>query len=78
VPFIRYGSVQMVALNSCITGKALQICLENDINKAYLQSKSPTCGCGEIYDGNFTNTLKPGNGIFTALLKNHCIEVVAV
>jgi len=58
--------------------KALQICLENDINKAYLQSKSPTCGCGEIYDGNFTNTLKPGNGIFTALLKNHGIEVVAV
>jgi len=57
---------------------ALQTCLENGITKAYLQSKSPTCGCGKIYDGSFSSTLKPGNGIFTALLKQHGIEVIEV
>ena len=58
--------------------KALQICLVHGIEKAYLQSKSPTCGCGKIYDGNFSGTLKSGDGIFTALLKMHGIEVVEV
>lgn len=58
--------------------KALQICLDNGISKAYLQSKSPTCGCGKIYDGSFSNTLKSGNGIFTALLLQHGIEVIEV
>lgn len=57
---------------------ALQICLENDVTKAYLQSKSPTCGCGRIYDGSFSNNLKSGNGIFTALLNKHGIKVVEV
>jgi len=57
---------------------ALQVCLENGVTKAYLQSKSPTCGCGEIYDGRFSGTLKPGNGIFAALLKRHGIEVIEV
>ena len=58
--------------------KALQICLESSITKAYLKSKSPTCGCGKIYDGSFSNTLKSGNGIFSALLKQYGIEVVEV
>ena len=58
--------------------QALQICLENNIAKAYLQSKSPTCGCGKIYDGSFSNTLKPGNGIFASLLIQHGIEVIEI
>lgn len=60
------------------TEKALQICLENGVSKAYLQTKSPTCGCGKIYDGSFSNTLKLGNGIFVALLLQHGIEVIEV
>ena len=58
--------------------KALQICLTNGISKAYLQSRSPTCGCGKIYDGSFTNVLKSGNGIFTALLIQNSIDVIEV
>lgn len=30
---------------------------------AILKSKSPSCGVGQIYDGTFTDTLVPGNGI---------------
>ena len=33
-----------------------------------LKQNSPSCGCGYIYDGTFTETLKQGNGVTTALL----------
>ena len=80
------GTARMIDKNGAdITGamihgakKALQICLEKGAAKAYLQSRSPTCGCGRIYDGSFSNTLKAGDGIFTALLKQHNIEIVEV
>ena len=58
--------------------KALQICIENGVTKVYLQRRSPTCGCGQIYDGTFSGILKPGNGVFTALLNKNGIETVAV
>jgi uncharacterized protein YbbK (DUF523 family) len=45
---------------------------------AYLKAKSPSCGCGRIYDGTFTGTLRSGDGVTTALLKRNGIEVVEV
>ena len=35
---------------------------------AVLKERSPSCGCGQIYDGTFTGTLTPGNGVTAALL----------
>lgn len=46
------------------------------VRKALLKSKSPSCGCGKIYDGTFTNTLINGDGITTKLLKENKIEVI--
>ncbi len=43
--------------------------------KAILKSKSPTCGCGAIYDGTFSGTLTEGDGIWCALLKQERIKV---
>ena len=31
--------------------------------KALLKAKSPSCGKGYIYDGSFSGTLVPGNGV---------------
>lgn len=45
------------------------------IKKAILRKKSPSCGCGEIYDGTFTGTLTKGNGITASLLIENGIEV---
>lgn len=42
---------------------------------AVLKSRSPTCGCGEIYDGTFTGRLRSGDGIFCIMLKNEGISV---
>lgn len=43
---------------------------------AVLKERSPSCGCGEIYDGSFTHTLIPGDGVTAALLKKNGILVL--
>ena len=43
---------------------------------AILKSKSPSCGCGKIYDGTFNSNLVDGDGIATALLKANGIRVI--
>lgn len=37
---------------------------------ALLKSGSPSCGSGAVYDGSFTGTLTPGDGVTTEYLKN--------
>jgi len=40
------------------------------------KSRSPSCGCGQIYDGTFSRQLIDGDGVTTALLKRNGIRVV--
>jgi len=40
------------------------------------KSKSPSCGCGQIYDGTFSRKLIDGDGVTTALLKRDGISVI--
>lgn len=39
-----------------------------DIELAVLQSRSPTCGVNQIYDGTFTRTLTEGQGLLASAL----------
>lgn len=52
--------------------------IANKINakKAILKSRSPSCGCGEVYNGNFEKKLIKGNGITTELLIRNNIIVL--
>ena len=43
---------------------------------AVLKERSPSCGCGMVYDGTFTGTLTKGDGVTAELLKEHGICVV--
>ena len=43
---------------------------------AVLKARSPSCGCGCIYDGSFTGTLIPGDGVTAALLKQQGLQVI--
>ena len=52
------------------------IARENNCAVAVLKARSPSCGCGEIYDGTFTHTVKPGWGIAARLLADAGIEVM--
>lgn len=47
------------------------------IKKAILKQKSPSCGCGQIYDGTFSHKIIKGDGVTTALLKKNGIKVLS-
>ena len=42
---------------------------------AVLKARSPSCGCSTVYDGTFSHTLVSGDGLFSALLREHKIPV---
>lgn len=46
------------------------------IKEAVLKQRSPSCGCGRIYDGTFSGKIIEGDGVTTTLLKKHGIMVV--
>lgn len=54
---------------------ALEKALANNCEIAILKAKSPSCGCGKIYDGTFSSTLIYGDGVTTKLFKEHNIKV---
>jgi uncharacterized protein YbbK (DUF523 family) len=37
---------------------------------AVLKARSPSCGCHEVYDGSFTRTRVPGEGVTAAALRD--------
>lgn len=43
-----------------------------------LQSRSPSCGVGTIYDGSFTGKLIEGDGIFVEELNKKGIKAIDV
>lgn len=55
--------------------ESLKIASIYNSKKAILKSKSPSCGCGKIYDGSFSKTLIDGDGITTRLFKENGIKV---
>lgn len=46
------------------------------IDCAVLQSRSPTCGVNQVYDGSFTGKLIPGMGVFAKALRDAGIKVI--
>ena len=56
--------------------KALEIAREEGIDLAILQSRSPSCGVNQIYDGTFTGCKIKGSGVFAQLLKDNGFKVL--
>ena len=44
--------------------------------EAILKARSPSCGCGKVYDGTFTGKLKEGDGVFAKLLKSKGFKIL--
>lgn len=55
---------------------ALAVALEKKVDLAILQSRSPSCGVKEIYDGSFSGKKIKGQGVFAKLLTVHGIKVL--
>lgn len=54
---------------------ALYLAQLNRVDFAILKAKSPSCGKGLIYDGTFSGSKVPGNGVTAALLLENGIPV---
>lgn len=48
--------------------KAMDLVRREDVQCAILQSRSPTCGVKQVYDGTFSGKLVDGAGIFARAL----------
>ena len=55
---------------------ALEIARREKIDLAILQSRSPSCGVKEIYDGTFSGKRIPGQGVTARLLAEQGFKLV--
>lgn len=55
--------------------RALAIALDHECGCAILTEKSPSCGCGKVFDGTFSGKLIKGNGITAQLFLDADIPV---
>lgn len=55
--------------------EALRIAKLYGCQVAVLKERSPSCGCGRIYDGTFSGKLTDGDGVTAELLRREGINV---
>ena len=58
--------------------RTLEIARREQIDLAILQSRSPSCGVKQIYDGTFSGTRIPGQGVTAALLAAYGFRVMDI
>ena len=55
--------------------ETLEIVRQLNIKEFIARSRSPSCGCGRVYDGTFRDRLIDGDGVTTALLRRSGIRI---
>lgn len=66
-------------VDACLREAVAKVLSELDlkgVDCAVLQSRSPTCGVNQIYDGSFSGRLIAGSGIFARALRDAGIRVI--
>lgn len=56
--------------------RCVDVAIREGCAVAVMKAKSPSCGHGAIYDGTFTNTLVPGDGVATRALTSAGVRVI--
>ena len=56
--------------------ETLEIARRLSIKEFIAKSGSPSCGCGQVYDGTFSGKLIDGDGVTTALLRRNGIKTI--
>jgi len=73
----KYAVMEVTAKFNKGAKEVLKIAQMLGIKEAILKQRSPSCGVGEIYGGNFDGTVIEGYGVTAALLKKHGIKVMS-
>jgi uncharacterized protein YbbK (DUF523 family) len=55
---------------------SVRLALAVGAQRAVLKARSPSCGCGRVYDGSFSKTLVDGDGVTAERLKEAGLDVV--
>lgn len=55
--------------------ETLKLAEKHNIKEAILKQRSPSCGCGQVYDGTFSEKVIDGWGITADLLRRNGIKV---
>lgn len=55
--------------------EALRLAKEEDVLFCIMKQHSPSCGSKEIYDGTFTDTIVPGQGLAVEMLRDAGFKV---
>lgn len=58
--------------------KALEIAKAEQVDLVILQSRSPSCGANQIYDGTFSGNKIKGQGIFAKLMIDNGFKVLDI
>lgn len=64
----RNGNNVDAAMRQAVA-QTMELVRNENVQCAILQSRSPTCGVNQIYDGSFSGKLIDGSGIFAQALK---------
>ena len=56
-------------------GRAVDAARTFGAARAVLKARSPSCGCGEVYDGTFTRTRVTGDGVTASALREAGVAV---
>ena len=57
------------------TAEVIRLARLNGCKAALLKERSPSCGCGAIYDGSFTGRLIEGDGLTAQMLRRQGVAV---
>ena len=71
----RNGNNVDAAMREAVV-QTMEMIRKENIQCAILQSRSPTCGVNEIYDGSFSGKLIPGSGVLAQALKAVGYQVI--
>ena len=71
----RNGNNVDAAMREAVA-QAMEMIRKDNIQYAILQSRSPTCGVNQIYDGSFSGKLIPGSGVLAQALKAVGYQVI--
>ena len=52
--------------------------MDSGVEVCVLQSRSPSCGAKEVYDGSFTGKKIPGMGVFAQMVSETSIKMIDV
>lgn len=81
-PAERRGARVVTAAGADVTAQyekgaaiAVQLARAAGCRAAILKANSPSCGCGQIYDGSFAHRLVPGDGVAAAALREAGLAV---